>query len=45
MNLLCIAVQTLSEICFKLAESEVRQGNLSGVVAIVTEGLGIEKSQ
>lgn len=45
MNLLCIAVQTLSEIRFKLAESEVRQGNLSGVVAIVTEGLGIEKSQ
>ena len=44
MNHLCITVLTLSEICFKLVEAEVRQGNLSGVVAIVTEGLGIERS-
>ena len=45
MNHLCIAVQTLLEIHFNLVEAEVHQGNLSGVVAIVMEGLGIEKLQ
>jgi hypothetical protein len=29
----------------RLAEAEVRQGNLSGTVSAVTEGLAIEKSQ
>ena len=38
-------VQTLSEIQFKLLETEVHQGNLSGAFSLVTEGFGIEKSQ
>jgi hypothetical protein len=41
----CVSVQTLAEICLKLSETEVRQGNLSGVVSALTEGLAIEKSQ
>ena len=38
-------VQILSEIQFKLSETEVCQGNLSGAISLVTEGFGIEKSQ
>ena len=35
----------MSEIQFKLLETEVHQGNLSGAISLVTEGFGIEKSQ
>ena len=35
----------MSEIQFKLLETEVHQGNLSRAISLVTEGFGIEKSQ
>jgi hypothetical protein len=35
----------MAEIRLKLAETEVRKGNLSGVASALTEGLAIEKSQ
>jgi hypothetical protein len=38
-------VPTLAEICLKLSETEVQQGNLSGSVSTLTEALAIEKSQ
>ena len=38
-------VPTLLEIRLKLSETEVHQGNLSGAVSAITEGLSIEKSQ
>jgi len=40
-----MSVPTLAEICLKLSETEVQQGNLSGTVSTLTEGLAIEKSQ
>jgi hypothetical protein len=45
MNYSYISAQTLSEIRLKLSETEVHQGNLSGAVSAVTEGLAIEKLQ
>jgi hypothetical protein len=41
----CNLVPTLAEIRLKLLEKEVQQGNLSGSVSALTEGLAIEKSQ
>ena len=40
-----VVVPTLAEIRLKLSETEVQQGNLSGSVSALTEGLAIEKSQ
>jgi hypothetical protein len=42
---LCIPVPSLADIRLKLSETEVQQGNLSGSVSALTEGLIIEKSQ
>ena len=36
---------TLAEICLKLSETEVWQGNLSSSVSALMEALAIEKSQ
>ena len=38
-------VPTLADIRLKLSEQEVRHGNLSGTVTILSEGLAIEQSQ
>jgi len=38
-------VPTLAETCLRLSEMDVQQGNLSGMVSTLTEGLTIEKSQ
>ena len=40
-----MSVPTLAEIRLKLSETEMQQGNLSGTVSALTEGLTIEKSQ
>jgi hypothetical protein len=40
-----VVAPTLAEIRLKMAETEVQQGNLSGSVSTLTEGLAIEKSQ
>ena len=44
-SILMFLVPTLAEIRLRLSETEVEQGNLSGSVSAVTEGLAIEKSQ
>ena len=36
---------TLADICLKMSAMEIRQGSLSGVVGMLTEGLAIEWSQ
>jgi hypothetical protein len=41
----CVLVPTLAEIQLKLSETEVQQGNLSGAISALTEGLTIERSQ
>ena len=40
-----IIVPKLMDICLKLSEKEIQQGNLSGTVATLMEGLAIERSQ
>ena len=40
-----LAAPTLAEIRLKMSEMEVQQGNLSGGVSTLMEGLAIEKSQ
>jgi hypothetical protein len=41
----CDLVPSLAEIRLKLSEREIQQGNLSGSVSTITEGLAIERSQ
>lgn len=40
-----LLVPTMAEIRLKLSERKVRQGNLLGSVAALTEGLAIERAQ
>ena len=40
-----IIVLKLTDIHLKLSEKEIQQGNLSGTVATLMEGLAIERSQ
>ena len=40
-----IIVPKLTDICLKLSKKEIQQGNLSGTVATLMEGLAIEQSQ
>ena len=40
-----LLVPSMAEIWLELSEKEVRQGNLSGAVATLTEGLAIEQAQ
>ena len=40
-----IIVPKLADIRLKLSEKEIQQGNLSGTVATLMEGLAIEQSQ
>lgn len=40
-----ITVPNLADIRLKLSEKEIQQGNLSGTVATLMEGLAIERSQ
>jgi len=39
------SVPTLADIHLRLSETEIQQGNLSGAVSTLTEGLAIERSQ
>ena len=39
-----IIVPKLADICLKLSKKEIQQGNLSGTVATLMEGLAIEQS-
>ena len=40
-----IIVPKLADMCLKLSKKEIQQGNLSGTVATLMEGLAIEQSQ